>query len=73
LIDSEENKIGWRQGLSAFSPKQILKALFTPPRRRNKWDTWEKMTEKDRARPKKADESKDQESMTPEPVHASGI
>jgi hypothetical protein len=31
------------------------------------------MTEKDHARPKKADESQDQEAMTPEPVHAGGI
>jgi hypothetical protein len=44
--------------------------LFTAPRRRNKWDAREKMTEKDHARPKKADESQDQESMTPKPVHA---
>jgi hypothetical protein len=73
LIDSEENKIGWRRGLSAFSPEQILKALFTAPRRRNKWDIREKMTEHNHAGPKKADESEDQETMTPKPVHGGGI
>jgi hypothetical protein len=73
LIDSEEYKIGWRGRLPSFAPKQVLKALFTTPRRRNKWDTREKMTGKNQARPKNTNESQDQETMTPEPVHAGGI
>jgi len=73
LIDSEKNKIGWRRGLPALTPKQILKALLTAPRCGEKRDAWEKMTEKDHARPKKADESQDQESITAEPVHAGRI
>jgi len=70
LVDPEENKIGWRRRLPTFAPKQIFKALFTTPRRRNKWDARKKVTENDYARPRKADEAKDQEPMTPEPVHA---
>jgi hypothetical protein len=73
LIDSEENKIGRRRRLSAFASKQVLKALFAAPRCRNKWDTWEKMTEHDHGGPKKADETQDQETITPEPVHAGEI
>jgi hypothetical protein len=70
LIDSEKNKIGWCRRIPTFAPKQVLKALFTAPRRREKRNAWEKMTENDHGRPKKADESQDQETTTPEPVHA---
>jgi hypothetical protein len=69
LVDPEKNKIGWYTRLPAFASKQIFKALFAAPRRRNKWDIREKMTEHDHAGPKKADESEDQETVTPKPVH----
>jgi hypothetical protein len=59
LIDSEENKIGWRRRFPAFAPEQILKALFAAPRRRDKRDVWQKMTENDHACPKKADDGQD--------------
>src|SRR5213082_2089228 len=61
------------QASSAFPPKEVLKTLFTAPRRRDEWNAWEKMTGKNQARAKNANESEDQETMTPEPVHAGGI
>jgi hypothetical protein len=70
LIDSEKNKIGWCRRLPTFTPKQVLKALFTTPRCRDKWDIRKKMTGKNQACPKNADESEDQKTMTSEPVHA---
>src|SRR5436309_13840498 len=70
LVDPEENKIGWRRRLPAFPPKEVLKTLFTAPRRRDEWNAWEKMTGKNQARAKNANESEDQETMTTEPVHA---
>jgi len=73
LVNPEKNKIGWCRRLPAFASKQILKALFAAPRRRNKWDIWEKMTEHDHAGPKKTDESEDQETMTHKPVHGGEI
>jgi hypothetical protein len=73
LVDPEENKIGWRRRLSTFPPKEVLKTLFTAPRRGDEWNVWEKMTGKNQARAKNANESEDQETMTPEPVHAGGI
>jgi hypothetical protein len=48
------------------NPQSSVRRATAP----NKWDTWKKMTQNDHARPKKADESQDQETMAPEPVHA---
>src|SRR5436309_12329463 len=69
LIDPEENKIRWRRRLPSFASNQVLKALFTSPRRGNKWGARKKMTGKNQGRPKNANQSEDQETMTPEPMH----
>jgi hypothetical protein len=73
LVDPEKDKIGWRGRLTAFASKQVFEALFAPPWRGNKWDARKKMTDNDDARPKNTDDSVDQETMTPEPVHAGRI
>jgi hypothetical protein len=44
LIKSEKNEVARRRGLSALAPKQIFKALFAPPGRGKKRQTWQEMT-----------------------------
>jgi len=69
LIKPEKNEIARRGGLSPFAPKQIFKALFAAPRRREKWHTGQKMTENNQSCPKKANQRQDQPPMTAKPVH----
>src|SRR5207249_6622578 len=69
LIDSQENKIVTRSGLTAFPAQRVLKTLLPPPRHGNKRQGREKITHKNHRRPKRADRGKGQTTVARQPGH----